>query len=67
MTTSRTVLASSSGLAYSLMDMLDAVKTTKAALGPLYAVLSDDQKRNGRPAHSERSGQPVEGAQAPRL
>jgi hypothetical protein len=25
--------------------MLDAVKTTKAALGPLYAALSDDQKK----------------------
>ena len=28
-----------------LTAMLDAVKATKSALGPLYAVLSDDQKK----------------------
>jgi LTXXQ motif family protein len=28
-----------------MTGMLDAVKATKAALGPLYAVLSDDQKK----------------------
>ena len=28
-----------------MTTMLDATKATKSALGPLYAVLSDDQKK----------------------